>query len=89
MYESFQNARRNAVEDTNNYYNGPAIESRGLSVFKSGVEMVNFVYGEVEFFDFYKILMTIFEREYVSLEQEHTFLDLGCGAGIFNYILLL
>ena len=85
MYESFLNARRDAVDDTNKYYNGPAKESGGLSVFKSGVEMVNFVYGEVEFFDFYKILMTIFEREYIHLEQKHTFLDLGCGAGIFNF----
>lgn len=43
--------------------------------------MVNFIYGEVEFFDFYKILMIIFEREYINLEGQHTFLDLGCGAG--------
>ena len=85
LYESFQLARRNAVDDTNSYYNGPresrSRESGGLSVFKSGVEMVNFIYGEVEFFDFYKILMIIFEREYINLEGQHTFLDLGCGAG--------
>lgn len=83
LYESFKDARIHAVDDTNSYYNGPRDprESRGLSVFNSGVEMVNFIYGEVEFFDFYKILMIIFEREYINLESKHTFLDLGCGAG--------
>ena len=53
MYESFQNARRDAVDDTNKFYNGPAKESGGLSVFKSGVEMVNLKYGEVELFNFH------------------------------------
>lgn len=85
LYESFQNARIHAVDETNSYYNGSKEsrprESGRLSVFNSGVEMVNFIYGEVEFFDFYKILMIIFEREYINLESKHTFLDLGCGAG--------
>lgn len=59
-------------------------KSELLPVLRSGIEPVNFIYGEVEFFEFYKILMTAFENEKSGLKRGFTFLDLGCGAGMLK-----
>lgn len=97
-FENFQIARQKAVEDTDYFFNEKKsaeeerkAESFVLPIFKSGVEPVNFVYGELEFREFYGILSSISQKSWFhSQANECMFLDLGCGAGklsAYQYLL--
>ena len=57
-----------------------------LSILSSGVEPVNFVYGEIEFIDFLLLLFNVVNKMSLNnifneREKGLSFVDLGCGSG--------
>jgi len=92
-FEMFRIARQKAVVETEKYFNENyefireerrklEFSDKKISIFQSGVEPVNFIYGELEFVDFYSTLQFVFQNYWLhSLSINNVFLDLGCGAG--------
>ncbi len=74
--ELYSTIREHTENDTNRYYlNSSGNSAKSFAVLRAGLECTNFVSGDVDYFDFQRILLI------AGMHDGDSFYDLGCGSG--------